>query len=113
MSMVCGLDLHRQQITFDALETESGEVRRGRVWQHDCQRFRRVWDTRHLLRGLPVQASGGVNVREKFGESFGVGSSCPRRRFQASAAEPAARIGWALMGSTISVTVGVSVRVGA
>jgi hypothetical protein len=26
---------------------------------------------------------------------------------------PAARIGWALMGSTISVTVGVSVRVGA
>src|ERR671910_622388 len=29
MSMVCGLDLHRQQITFDALETESGEVWRG------------------------------------------------------------------------------------
>src|SRR5215211_1032500 len=27
--------------------------------------------------------------------------------------EPAARIGWALMGSTISVAVGVSVRVGA
>ena len=24
MSMVCGLDLHRQQITFDAVETESG-----------------------------------------------------------------------------------------
>ena len=24
MSMVCGLDLHRQQITFDALETASG-----------------------------------------------------------------------------------------
>ena len=33
MSMVCGLDLHRQQITFDALEPESGEVWRGRVWQ--------------------------------------------------------------------------------
>ena len=30
MSMVCGLDLHRQQITFDAMETESGEVWRGR-----------------------------------------------------------------------------------
>jgi hypothetical protein len=27
--------------------------------------------------------------------------------------DPAARIGWALMGSTISVAVGVSVRVGA
>ena len=24
MSMVCGLDLHRQQITFDALATETG-----------------------------------------------------------------------------------------
>ena len=33
MSMVCGLDLHRQQITFDALTPESGEVWRGRVWQ--------------------------------------------------------------------------------
>ena len=31
MSIVCGLDLHRQQITFDALETESGEVWRGRA----------------------------------------------------------------------------------
>ena len=26
MTMVCGLDLHRRQITFDALEVESGEV---------------------------------------------------------------------------------------
>ena len=41
MSMVCGLDLHRQQITFDALMTESGEVWRGRLWQPDRQRFRR------------------------------------------------------------------------
>ena len=31
MSMLCGLDLHRQQITFDALVTASGEVWRGRV----------------------------------------------------------------------------------
>ena len=41
MSMVCGLDLHRQQITFDAVEVESGEVWRGRLWQPDRQRFRR------------------------------------------------------------------------
>src|SRR5918999_1843257 len=33
MSMVCGLDLHRQQITFDALEVESGDAWRGRLWQ--------------------------------------------------------------------------------
>jgi transposase len=35
------LDLHREQITFDAVETESGEVWRGRVWKPDRERFRR------------------------------------------------------------------------
>ena len=56
MSMVCGLDLHRQQITFDALETESGEVWRGRVWQPDRERFRR-WlchDVARRAGGQPV-----------------------------------------------------------
>src|SRR5918994_437453 len=56
MSMVCGLDLHRQQITFDAIETRSGEVWRGRVWQPDRQRFRR-WLSREVARradGQPV-----------------------------------------------------------
>src|SRR5262245_39999681 len=38
MAMVCGLDLHRQQITFDAVEVASGEVWRGRLWQPDRQR---------------------------------------------------------------------------
>jgi transposase len=41
MAMVCGLDLHRRQITFDALEVDSGEEWRGRVWQPDRERFRR------------------------------------------------------------------------
>ena len=41
MAMVCGLDLHRQQITFDALEVQSGEVWRGRLTQPDRVRFRR------------------------------------------------------------------------
>jgi hypothetical protein len=31
MVMVGGLDLHRRQITFDALNTESGEEWRGRI----------------------------------------------------------------------------------
>jgi len=35
MLMVCGLDLHREQITFDALVVESGESWRGRVWHPD------------------------------------------------------------------------------
>jgi transposase len=54
MSMVCGLDLHRQQITFDALEVESGEVWRGRLWQPDRERFRR-W----LHQDLATKAHGG------------------------------------------------------
>ena len=56
MSMVCGLDLHRQQITFDTLETGSGEVWRGRVWQPDRDRFRR-WlchDVARRAEGQPV-----------------------------------------------------------
>jgi transposase len=41
MSMVGGLDLHRGQITFDVLATETGEVWRGRIWQPERERFRR------------------------------------------------------------------------
>ena len=33
MSIACGLDLHRQQITFDASGTDFGVVWRDRVWQ--------------------------------------------------------------------------------
>lgn len=41
MSMVCGLDLHRGQITFDALVPETGENWRGKIWSPDRARFRR------------------------------------------------------------------------
>ena len=41
MAMVCGLDLHRRQITFDAVEVDSGKEWRGRIWQPDRVRFRR------------------------------------------------------------------------
>jgi transposase len=56
MSMVCGLDLHRQQITFDAMDSVSGEVWRGRVWQPDRERVRR-WlrhDVASRANGEPV-----------------------------------------------------------
>jgi transposase len=56
MTMVCGLDLHRRQITFDALEVESGTVWTGRVWQPDRERFRR-WlrdDVSERAHGGPV-----------------------------------------------------------
>jgi len=54
MAMVCGLDLHRRQITFDALEVGSGEEWRGRIWQPDRARFRR-W----LLDDVGRRADGG------------------------------------------------------
>ena len=41
MAMVCGLDLHRGQITFDAAVVENGEVWRGRLWSPDRERVRR------------------------------------------------------------------------
>ena len=40
MAIVRGLDLHRKQITFDVLDTVSGEVRRGRISPADRQLFR-------------------------------------------------------------------------
>ena len=55
MSMVCGLDLHREQITFDALVVESGESWRGRVWHPDRERFRR-W----LVQDVTRRAQGGA-----------------------------------------------------
>jgi transposase len=55
MSMVCGVDLHREQITFDALEVETGEVWRGRIWQPDRARFRR-W----LVKDLACRAGDGL-----------------------------------------------------
>jgi transposase len=54
MSMLGGLDIHRRQITFDIVETESGEVWRGKLWQPDRQRFRR-W----LAQEVAARANGG------------------------------------------------------
>jgi transposase len=54
MTMVCGLDLHRRQITFEALELDSGELWKGRIWQPDRERFRR-W----LQSDVARHANGG------------------------------------------------------
>jgi transposase len=55
MSIVCGLDLHRAQITFDAVVCETGEHWRGRISSPDRVRFRR-W----LLQELGARADGGL-----------------------------------------------------
>ena len=53
MAIVVGLDIHREQITFDALDEETGEVRRGRIAPADRASVRR------FLRSLPA---GPVDV---------------------------------------------------
>jgi hypothetical protein len=40
MAVFVGLDAHRAQITFDALDVESGEVQTGRVRPADHETFR-------------------------------------------------------------------------
>lgn len=52
--MVGGLDLHRRQITYEFLDTGSGELWRGRLWNPDRQRVR------HWLReDVAEKAEGG------------------------------------------------------
>jgi transposase len=84
--MVCGLDLHRGQITFDALEVETGEVWRGRIWQPDRGRFRR-W----LTDELAARAHGGpvaVAVEGCTGWRYVV-EEVTKAGFEAHLAEPA------------------------
>jgi transposase len=52
--MVCGLDLHRAQITFEAAELETGELWRGRILSPDRTRLRR-W----LREDLAARARSG------------------------------------------------------
>ena len=40
MPIVGGLDIHRKQITFDYLDTETGQVRRGQVSPADREHLR-------------------------------------------------------------------------
>jgi transposase len=41
MAIVGGLDVHRRQITFDVLDTDTGDVRRGRILGVTRERFRK------------------------------------------------------------------------
>ncbi len=39
MSIIGGLDIHRKQLTFDYVETETGRVERGRIAPADRERL--------------------------------------------------------------------------
>ncbi len=50
MSIVGGLDIHRKQLTFDYLDTVTGEVRRGQITPADREHLR-SWLARFAGRG--------------------------------------------------------------
>jgi len=86
MTMVCGLDRHRRQITFDAVEVESGREWKSRLWQPDRERFRR-WlrdDVAERANGSPVAIAveGCTDWRYVVEEVLAAG-------FEAHLAEPA------------------------
>jgi hypothetical protein len=43
MAIVIGFDIHREQITFDALDDVTGELRRGRIAPADAWAFVAFW----------------------------------------------------------------------
>jgi transposase len=49
MSIVGGLDIHRKQITFDYLDTVTGQVRRGQVTPADREH---LWGLAGAVRRL-------------------------------------------------------------
>ena len=55
MAIVAGFDVHRAQITFDALDTDSGEVSRGRIDATPAAVAR--WGS--ALRGREMRCRGG------------------------------------------------------
>ena len=50
MPIVGGLDIHRKQITFDYLDTVTGQVRRGQITPADREHLR-AWLARFAGRG--------------------------------------------------------------
>jgi hypothetical protein len=53
MAIVAGFDVHRAQITFDALDTESGEISRGRIDATPAAVTRRA----HRFGGCAIEAA--------------------------------------------------------
>jgi transposase len=67
MTIVMGFDQHREQIAFDALDTATGEVSRGRIRPADRFGFRRWlrrWDGREIEAALEATTGWRFMVEE-------------------------------------------------
>jgi transposase len=82
-SIVGGLDVHRKQITFDYLDTITGEVSRGRVAPADREHFR-IW----LARRFPRPEEVALAVEGCTGWRYVV-EELQRAGIEAHLAEPA------------------------
>src|SRR5258708_25829893 len=82
MAIVGGFDIHRRQVTFDYLDTVTGQVRRGRI-EPACRQVLRAWLGRVAGRDDVTFAGGGCT-----GGPF-VGEGLQRAGVTAGLAEPA------------------------
>jgi hypothetical protein len=85
MAIVMGFDIHREQITFDALDDVTGELRRGRITPADRVGLRR------FLASLPVWRSG---CDERIGSSVAPDRVPLRRHGQTVLAHESANPLW-------------------
>jgi hypothetical protein len=74
-SIVGGLDIHRKQITFDYLDTVTGEVSRGRVAPADREHFR-IWLALLLPKTSSMLVGAAVRVRPMWCAIASAGHSC-------------------------------------
>ena len=76
MAIVGGFDIHRRQVTFDYLDTETGQVSGGRI-SPACRAVLRSWLERFAAAGMcagPGRACGG-----ELDPGRGPGSAAARR----------------------------------
>lgn len=81
MAIVGGLDIHRRQITFDVLDTDTGDVRRGRIRGVTRERFRK-WLSQFVGQEVDLACEGCTGWRF-------VVEEIERAGFRAHLAEPA------------------------
>ena len=61
MTVVIGFDIHREQVTYDALDDATGEVKRGRIAPADRPALRRFLTS--LPAGQSARAQGAGEDR--------------------------------------------------
>ena len=94
MPIVGGLDIHRKQITFDYLDTDTGQVRRGQISPADRVHLR-AWLARFAGRedvAFALEGCAGWRyVAEELAASRGHGASGRAGRYRVRPRPQAAR----------------------